>query len=418
MINKEKLHVIAHRLGIAKSIDDNNNTTSEEVRLSLCFSKAETLKDILIQVLFGTLVYEDLNDEQTDEFNLYKLFFTGIGNSFFYFNESFLKNDIKESISLDDYCQRDHAYQQLATLENLPTYDIKDYHFSCDYWIRFINNKQELVYATLCSASSELYWLLEEEANEFIECYIPHKISMLEQNQTPESELIECELITDANGKEDLLDELKKGSRIIINELTSHYEKSLTDDEACVWYREDIEERGSRYSTYIANNSMAAERIILRDFEKSINELLIQGPWSTPKDIDYTLYLKQRLMLLNVSDFAFGEENKHKLLDFTHEFAKIAHQGQIRKGNGGEPYINHLTEVVSLLSNEAKVSNVQVLVAAYLHDILEETQVNPTDIQLLFGQDVLEMVDNLSDDKSLSLKQRRDQQIKHMQTVR
>ncbi|MFT5294889.1 MAG: hypothetical protein ACI9VT_000909 [Psychroserpens sp.] len=416
-LNKEKLNVIAYRLEIAESIDGYDNMTSEDVRLSFFFHKTDKLEDILTQVLFDTLVYEDFNDEQTDEFNLYKLFFTGIGNSHFYFNESFLKNDIKDSISLDDYCQRDHAYQQLAIFEQSPNYEIKNYHFSCDYWVRFINHKHELVYATLRSADSELYWALEEATNKFIEHYIPHEISMVEHSAQPESELIHCDLITEANGREVVLDELKSYSRSIINELISHYEKSLTHDKPCVWYRKGVDDRGSRYNTYIANNSITAERIIFRDFEASLNELLIQEPWATPENIDYTSNLKRRLMLSSVSEFVFGDDNKRKVLDFTYEFAKAAHQGQAIKGKGGEPYINHLTEVVLLLTNEVNVTNAQVLVAAYLHDILEDTQVKPADIQLHFGHDVLKIVEALSDDKTLSLKQRRNKQIKYIQTA-
>tara|TARA_R110000772_G_scaffold101674_5_gene202226 strand:- start:1858 stop:3321 length:1464 start_codon:yes stop_codon:yes gene_type:complete len=410
-LNKEKLNVIAHKLGVPEGIDGYLNMTTEDVRLSFCFEKADKLECILTQVLFDSLVYDELNDKQIDELNLYKLFFTGLGNDHFYFNESFLRNDIKESITLNDYCKRDYFYQQLALIEQSSSLDIQDYQFTCDYWVRFINDKQELVYATLRSADSELYWALEEEANTFIEQYIPHNISLVEHSTTIESDLIECEILTEAYGNEIALNQLNLNSRSIINELTSHYQKSLIHDVPCVWSSDGFDDRGSRYNTYIANNRSAAERIFLRDFETSLNQLMTQAPWNVPENPDYSNILKRRLMLSSETEWLFGDENKRNLLDFTYKFAEKAHQGQLIEGRGGKPYFNHLIDVVQLLTYEVNVINVQVLVSAYLQGIFENTQVKPADIQLHFGQNVYKMVRALSDDNTPTLKHRKDEPI-------
>lgn len=53
-------------------------------------------------------------------------------------------------------------------------------------------------------------------------------------------------------------------------------------------------------------------------------------------------------------------------------FAARAHRNQVRKGTG-EPYINHLIDVVELLVRVAHVNDAAVLVAAALHDVIEDT---------------------------------------------
>jgi len=98
-------------------------------------------------------------------------------------------------------------------------------------------------------------------------------------------------------------------------------------------------------------------------------------------------------------------------------FAAIAHKDQSRKGNGGAPYINHLIETCSLLTNVAKVTDTNVLVAAVLHDCLEDTDVTELDILTRFGQTVLDYVKAVTDDKSLSLDVRRKKQLDSLKTA-
>ncbi|BCD99219.1 HD domain-containing protein [Marinagarivorans cellulosilyticus] len=93
--------------------------------------------------------------------------------------------------------------------------------------------------------------------------------------------------------------------------------------------------------------------------------------------------------------------------------AAAAHKGQIRKGSG-EPYINHLIEVSHLLSEHVDAIDVEVLQAAVLHDILEDTSVSREELLLQFGSKVLAYVEALTDDKTLPLSQRRDQQLSHI----
>lgn len=94
--------------------------------------------------------------------------------------------------------------------------------------------------------------------------------------------------------------------------------------------------------------------------------------------------------------------------------ASIAHCHQKRKGNGGSPYINHLIEVAFLITDVAHVYDVNVLQAAVLHDILEDTAITEANLVAQFKPEVVQLVKAVSDDKSLSLVDRRKQQIAHL----
>lgn len=60
------------------------------------------------------------------------------------------------------------------------------------------------------------------------------------------------------------------------------------------------------------------------------------------------------------------------LLEHARTFATIAHEGQMRK-DGKNAYIVHPERVVKILQ-QAGVTDKEVLAAAYLHDVLEDTK--------------------------------------------
>jgi len=80
------------------------------------------------------------------------------------------------------------------------------------------------------------------------------------------------------------------------------------------------------------------------------------------------------------------------------DFAARRHSSQRRKGLAAEPYINHLAEVALLL---ASGGGEPVLVAAgLLHDTLEDTAPTPEELGREFGQEILGLVREVTDDKS------------------
>jgi len=79
-------------------------------------------------------------------------------------------------------------------------------------------------------------------------------------------------------------------------------------------------------------------------------------------------------------------------LEEAYHFSDAAHQGQYRKS--GEPYISHPVAVAEILSEWQL--DAQTLIAALLHDVVEDTDVSKDDISRRFGKAVAELVDGVS----------------------
>ena len=94
-------------------------------------------------------------------------------------------------------------------------------------------------------------------------------------------------------------------------------------------------------------------------------------------------------------------------------FAAKKHRDQRRKGSNAEPYINHPLEVANLLSNVGKVSDYDILIAAILHDTVEDTETTEQELTELFGEKVCGYVLEVTDDKSLPKDVRKQKQIEH-----
>ncbi len=81
------------------------------------------------------------------------------------------------------------------------------------------------------------------------------------------------------------------------------------------------------------------------------------------------------------------------------EMAREAHAGQVRNASGGRPYIDHPVAVAAQLV-EHDFSD-EVLAAALLHDVVEDSELGIEDIRRASGDRVAEIVDALTDDESL-----------------
>jgi guanosine-3',5'-bis(diphosphate) 3'-pyrophosphohydrolase len=92
-------------------------------------------------------------------------------------------------------------------------------------------------------------------------------------------------------------------------------------------------------------------------------------------------------------------------------FAADKHSSQRRKGYQKLPYINHPIKVAQLLSSVGREKNITLLTAALLHDVLEDTDADARCIGSTFGKEVLDIVMEVTDDMSLSYRQRKKRQI-------
>lgn len=93
-------------------------------------------------------------------------------------------------------------------------------------------------------------------------------------------------------------------------------------------------------------------------------------------------------------------------------FAAEKHASQRRKGAAAEPYINHLLEVAELVSSVQPV-NTNLIIAALLHDTVEDAGVSKEEVIQMFGGDVADLVMEVTDDKSLTKAERKHLQIVH-----
>jgi GTP diphosphokinase / guanosine-3',5'-bis(diphosphate) 3'-diphosphatase len=104
------------------------------------------------------------------------------------------------------------------------------------------------------------------------------------------------------------------------------------------------------------------------------------------------------------------EENTGILLTAIH-FSADRHRDQRRKDSLKSPYINHPIEVAELLWRVGGIRDEAVLLAAVLHDTIEDTDTTPDEVRQLFGQEVLDIVLECTDDKSLPQPERKRLQI-------
>lgn len=89
-------------------------------------------------------------------------------------------------------------------------------------------------------------------------------------------------------------------------------------------------------------------------------------------------------------------------------FAIKAHKGQKRKISN-MPYITHPIRVANLLES-AGLSD-ELICAAYLHDVVEDTPYKIDDIEEKFGRRVAELVASHTEDKSKSWEERKQHTI-------
>ena len=100
-------------------------------------------------------------------------------------------------------------------------------------------------------------------------------------------------------------------------------------------------------------------------------------------------------------------------LEKAFEFAKRLHAGQYRISE--EPYIIHPMEVVKILIGLR--ADKHTLMAGFLHDILEDTDTKPEEIQELFGDDVLNLVQGVTKLGKLQFKSTEERQAENFRRM-
>lgn len=98
-------------------------------------------------------------------------------------------------------------------------------------------------------------------------------------------------------------------------------------------------------------------------------------------------------------------------------FAIDKHEGQIRKDAERSPYITHPLLVAQTLLEISDVQDPPTLIAAILHDTLEDTKTTEVEIREAFGEEIVQIVLEVTDDKSLEKMARKRLQVVHAPSI-
>jgi len=107
------------------------------------------------------------------------------------------------------------------------------------------------------------------------------------------------------------------------------------------------------------------------------------------------------------------QESELNLLIKAMSFAAHKHKDQRRKDKEASPYINHPIGLAEVLVNVGKVSDINTICAALLHDTVEDTETTPEELTETFGVQISKIVMEVTDDKSLGKQERKQAQIDH-----
>jgi RelA/SpoT family (p)ppGpp synthetase len=110
---------------------------------------------------------------------------------------------------------------------------------------------------------------------------------------------------------------------------------------------------------------------------------------------------------------AYDPEANETLLNRAYVYAMKAHGTQVRAS--GDPYFSHPLEVAAILT-ELKLDDATII-AALLHDVIEDTSATHQEIEELFGSDIAGLVEGLTKIKRLDLVTREAAQAENLRKL-
>ncbi len=119
--------------------------------------------------------------------------------------------------------------------------------------------------------------------------------------------------------------------------------------------------------------------------------------------------IEQLVERLNSVDKQYDVEKITK----AYRLADEAHQGQVR--SSGDPYISHPLAVASILLDYCM--DTDTIVAALLHDVVEDTDISLEEIRKKFGDDVALMVDGVTKIGQVPLNSKEEQQAENIRKI-
>lgn len=144
------------------------------------------------------------------------------------------------------------------------------------------------------------------------------------------------------------------------------------------------------------NDHISAIRTFLQENAQNHSDVLIEYD-----------NLAKTLKNSYLADNTINEGDVHIILDAV-GYAAEKHKGQIKNQ---APYILHPLRVAEHLLNLANINERDILVAALLHDTVEDMKTTYQDIQKTFGAKVEGYVKEVTEDLTLNQQERKDQML-------
>ncbi len=119
----------------------------------------------------------------------------------------------------------------------------------------------------------------------------------------------------------------------------------------------------------------------------------------------------EELLIEELSSYLKPQDVEHVRVAM--DFSRAAHQGQMRQS--GDPYFSHPIAVARILT--PLHIDAQAIIAALLHDVVEDTEVTTEDVAEKFGKPVAELVDGLSKLDKIQFETREDAQAENFRKM-
>lgn len=153
-----------------------------------------------------------------------------------------------------------------------------------------------------------------------------------------------------------------------------------------------------------ASASTLAEFLIHQ--EEYVEKQKQKKDWGGEKEEEYKRLMdKVKTYIKNPKSLEAIEE--------AYELADKAHAAQVRAT--GEPYIIHPLAVAYILA-ELEM-DAQGIIAALLHDVVEDTEYTLEDIKMMFGEEVAFLVDGVTKLSQFHYKDKEDQQLENFRKM-
>ena len=92
-------------------------------------------------------------------------------------------------------------------------------------------------------------------------------------------------------------------------------------------------------------------------------------------------------------------------------FAAAKQRNQRRKDAATSPFIDHPLQLARVLATKGKVTDIKTLMAAVLHDTVEDTEASYDELRERFGKGVADVVMEVTYDKGLPKAERKQRQV-------